>query len=50
MFQVLIVQAAAHTQYLGEIKLFFDDQGNLLDWDGAPHYIGNNIEQGIFTL
>ncbi|XP_068619713.1 apyrase-like [Battus philenor] len=43
--QVLVVQAAAHTQYLGEIKLFFDDNGNLLDWEGHPHYIGNEIEQ-----
>ncbi|XP_030032452.1 apyrase isoform X1 [Manduca sexta] len=42
---VLIVQAAAHTQYLGEIKLFFDDEGNLLRWDGHPHFIGNEIEQ-----
>ncbi|KOB68363.1 Apyrase, partial [Operophtera brumata] len=43
--KVLIVQAAAHTQYLGEIKLFFDDAGNLLEWQGHPHYIGNHVEQ-----
>ncbi|GBP15294.1 Apyrase [Eumeta japonica] len=42
---VLIVQAAAHTQYLGEIKLFFDNAGNLMDWDGHPHYLGNDIVQ-----
>ncbi|XP_037302474.1 apyrase-like, partial [Manduca sexta] len=42
---VLIVQAAAHTQFLGEIKLFFDDEGNLISWDGHPHFIGNEIEQ-----
>ncbi|XP_012550294.1 apyrase isoform X1 [Bombyx mori] len=47
---VLIVQAAAHTQYLGEIKLFFDDSGNLLDWEGHPHYIGNEIEQAPDVL
>lgn len=40
------MQAAAHTQYLGEITLFFDDLGNLLDWKGHPHYIGNEVEQG----
>ncbi|XP_049885610.1 apyrase isoform X2 [Pectinophora gossypiella] len=45
--KVLIVQAAAHTQYLGEIKLHFDDAGNLLEWEGHPHYIGNEIEQDI---
>ncbi|CAG5038708.1 unnamed protein product [Parnassius apollo] len=48
--RVLIVQAAAHTQYLGEIKLFFDDNGNLLDWEGHPHYIGNEIEQAPDVL
>ncbi|XP_052756858.1 apyrase isoform X2 [Galleria mellonella] len=47
---VLIVQAAAHTLYLGEIKLFFDDDGNLVRWDGNPHYIGNEIEQAEDVL
>ncbi|XP_063832432.1 apyrase-like isoform X2 [Ostrinia nubilalis] len=47
---VLIVQAAAHTLYLGEIKLFFDDDGNLLDWEGNPHYIGHDIEQAPDVL
>ncbi|XP_026735542.1 apyrase-like isoform X2 [Trichoplusia ni] len=48
--KVLIVQAAAHTQYLGEIKLFFDDQGNLLDWEGNPHYLGNEVAQAPDVL
>lgn len=47
VFQVLIVQAAAHTEYLGEIKLYFDDAGNLIDWHGHPHYLGNDVEQGM---
>ncbi|CAH0402434.1 unnamed protein product [Chilo suppressalis] len=47
---VLIVQAAAHTIYLGEIKLYFDDDGNLLDWYGHPHYIGSEIEQAPDVL
>ncbi|KAJ8711859.1 hypothetical protein PYW08_008813 [Mythimna loreyi] len=42
---VLIVQAAAFTQYLGEIKLTFDESGKLLRWAGNPHYIGNEIVQ-----
>ncbi|XP_049693559.2 apyrase isoform X2 [Helicoverpa armigera] len=48
--KVLIVQAAAHTQYLGEIKLTFDDSGHLLSWAGNPHYIGNEIEQAPDVL
>ncbi|XP_060805981.1 apyrase [Amyelois transitella] len=47
---VLIVQAAAHTLYLGEIKLFFDTTGNLIRWEGNPHYIGNEIEQAPDVL
>ncbi|KAJ2954876.1 hypothetical protein O0L34_g3197 [Tuta absoluta] len=43
--KVLIVQAAAHTQYLGQIKLYFDIEGNLLEWEGHPHYLGNEIVQ-----
>ncbi|CAH0678029.1 unnamed protein product [Spodoptera exigua] len=48
--KVLIVQAAAHTQYLGEIKLTFDDNGHLKHWTGDPHYIGNEIEQAQDVL
>lgn len=43
--KVLIVQAAAHAMYLGEIKLLFDSDGQLLKWSGKPHYLGNEIEQ-----
>ncbi|XP_050679295.1 apyrase isoform X2 [Leptidea sinapis] len=42
---VLIVQAAAHTEYLGEIKLFFNETGHLQHWIGNPHYVGHDIEQ-----
>ncbi|XP_022817236.1 apyrase-like isoform X1 [Spodoptera litura] len=48
--KVLIVQAAAHTQYLGEIKLTFDDNGHLLRWAGNPHYIGNDVVQAPDVL
>ncbi|PZC83045.1 hypothetical protein B5X24_HaOG208913 [Helicoverpa armigera] len=48
--KVLIVQAAAHTQYLGEIKLTFDDDGHLVSWAGNPHYIGNDIVQAPDVL
>ncbi|KAJ8709302.1 hypothetical protein PYW07_009128 [Mythimna separata] len=48
--KVLIVQAAAHTQYLGEIKLTFDEGGHLLNWTGNPHYIGNEIVQAPDVL
>ncbi|KAJ8709301.1 hypothetical protein PYW07_009127 [Mythimna separata] len=48
--KVLIVQAAAFTQYLGEIKITFNETGHLLRWTGNPHYIGNEIEQAPDVL
>ncbi|XP_037962597.2 apyrase [Plutella xylostella] len=47
---VLIVQAAAHTQYLGEIRLLFDENGNLFDWSGEARYLGNEIIQAPDVL
>lgn len=46
LFQVLIVQAAAYTAFLGEIKLYFDDEGDLVRWEGNPHFVGSGVEQG----
>ncbi|XP_059051895.1 apyrase-like [Achroia grisella] len=48
--KVPIVQAAAHLLYLGEIKLYFDNAGNLVEWNGKPHYIGNEIVQAEDVL
>ncbi len=45
--EVLIVQASAYTKYLGNITLFFDDAGNMMDYEGAPIYLDSDIEQGI---
>ncbi|XP_061379914.1 apyrase-like [Danaus plexippus] len=47
---VLIVQAGAHTAFLGEIKLSFNDKGDLINWNGDPHYITNNVVQAPDVL
>nr|XP_032522687.1 apyrase-like [Danaus plexippus plexippus] len=47
---VLIVQAGAHTAFLGEIKLYFNDKGDLINWIGDPHYITNNVVQAPDVL
>ncbi|CAH0731750.1 unnamed protein product, partial [Brenthis ino] len=47
---VLIVQAAAHTAFLGEIKLYFNEQGDLISWEGHPHFIDNDVEQAPDVL
>ncbi|XP_047511504.1 apyrase-like [Pieris napi] len=41
--QILIVQASAYTRYLGDITLFFNDQGKIVSWNGQPIYLGTSI-------
>ncbi|XP_012530610.1 apyrase isoform X2 [Monomorium pharaonis] len=42
---VLIVQAAAFTKYLGNLTVWFDDQGEVVDWDGNPLLLDYSIEE-----
>ncbi|CAK9801435.1 unnamed protein product [Anthophora plagiata] len=42
---VLIVQAAAYTKYLGNLTVWFDKQGEVVDWDGNPILLDYSIEQ-----
>ncbi|XP_045453855.1 apyrase-like [Melitaea cinxia] len=41
--KIPIVQAAAHTRYLGNIKLFIDEAGKVVSWQGQPIYLGTSI-------
>ncbi|CAH2261360.1 apyrase-like [Pararge aegeria] len=47
---VLVVQAAARTAFVGEIKLYFNEQGDLVNWSGEPHFAGNDVEQAPDVL
>lgn len=42
---VLIVQAAAFTKYLGNLTVWFDGKGEVVDWDGNPILLDKSIEQ-----
>jgi 5'-nucleotidase len=42
---VLIVQASAYTKYLGNITLFFNENGEIQSFEGAPIFLANNIPQ-----
>ena len=48
--KVLIVQASAYTKYLGEITLYFDDEGNVQRWEGQPLFLGNDVIPGKSKL
>uniref|UniRef100_A0A0A1WD31 apyrase n=1 Tax=Zeugodacus cucurbitae TaxID=28588 RepID=A0A0A1WD31_ZEUCU len=43
--RVLIVQAAAYAKYVGNITVFFDDDGNVVDYSGAPIYMGSDVPE-----
>ncbi|XP_036319649.1 apyrase-like [Rhagoletis pomonella] len=43
--RVLIVQAAAYAKYVGNITVFFDDAGNVVDYSGAPIYMGSDVPE-----
>lgn len=43
--QVLIVQASAYTKYVGDITLYFDDEGIIQSWSGQPIYMAHEIEK-----
>lgn len=42
---VLIVQAAAFTKYLGNLTVWFDEQGEVADWEGNPILLDYTIEE-----
>ncbi|KAG7209791.1 hypothetical protein KM043_011409 [Ampulex compressa] len=42
---VLIVQAAAYTKYLGNLTVWFDNEGEVIDWDGNPILLDYSVEE-----
>lgn len=42
---VLIVQASAYTKYVGNITLWFDENGIIQEWEGNPIFLGNEVSQ-----
>ncbi|XP_033229665.1 uncharacterized protein LOC117181210 [Belonocnema kinseyi] len=42
---VLIVQAAAFTRYIGNLTVWFDPRGEILDWEGDPILLDHSIEE-----
>ncbi|KAG5670060.1 hypothetical protein PVAND_000346 [Polypedilum vanderplanki] len=43
--KVLIVQASAYAKYLGNITLYFDEDGEIKHYEGAPIFLSHDIEQ-----
>lgn len=43
--RVLIVQASAFTKYVGDITLYFDQDGIIQNWEGEPIYLSADVPQ-----
>ncbi|KAH8415299.1 hypothetical protein KR222_002093, partial [Zaprionus bogoriensis] len=43
--RVLIVQASAYAKYVGNLTVFFDAEGNVADFEGAPIYMGPDVPE-----
>ncbi|XP_074040522.1 apyrase [Leptinotarsa decemlineata] len=43
--KILIVQASAFSRYLGNITVFFDENGEVSDYSGAPIYLDGSVPQ-----
>lgn len=43
--KVLIVQASAYAKYVGDLTVYFDAAGDVMHWEGAPIFMGPNIQQ-----
>lgn len=48
--KVLIVQASAFMKYVGDLIVYFDQDGRVVTWEGNPVFLDTNIEQGNFCL
>lgn len=49
--KTLIVQASAYTKYLGDLTVYFDEDGEIQSWEGNPIYLNSSIQpdQEILT-
>jgi 5'-nucleotidase/UDP-sugar diphosphatase len=48
--EVPIVQAYAYSKYVGELRVVFDDEGNVTSAEGDPHLLDNSVEPDAEVL
>jgi 5'-nucleotidase len=44
--KVLIVQAYAYSKYVGNITVWFDEQGEYTAWEGSPILLDKSVPEG----
>ncbi|KRK06524.1 apyrase isoform X2 [Drosophila yakuba] len=48
--RVLIVQASAYARYVGNLIVYFDDNGDVLDFEGDPLYMDQSVPEDDIVL
>ncbi|KAH8245444.1 hypothetical protein KR032_010464, partial [Drosophila birchii] len=48
--RVLIVQASAYARYVGNLVVYFDDNGDVLDFEGNPLYMDQTVPEDDVVL
>ncbi|XP_016971902.1 apyrase isoform X1 [Drosophila rhopaloa] len=48
--RVLIVQASAYARYVGNLIVYFDDNGDVLDFEGNPLYMDQSVPEDETVL
>ncbi|KMZ09188.1 apyrase isoform X1 [Drosophila simulans] len=48
--RVLIVQASAYARYVGNLIVYFDDNGDVLDYEGDPLYMDQSVPEDDIVL
>lgn len=46
--KVLIVQASALTKYVGNLTVFYDENGDIVKWSGQPIFLSHDKPTGNF--
>lgn len=44
--RVLIVQAAAFTRWVGDLRVWFDANGEVAEWSGNPVFVAEKVKKG----
>lgn len=47
--KVLVVQAALNAMYIGNLTMWFDEDGDVVEWEGNPVYLDKKVKQGEFV-
>lgn len=48
--KVLVVQASSFAKYVGDLTVYFNQNGEAIRWIGQPIFLANHIQQGMYSI